>query len=67
MEVDIFPVRFDPASFWQDLSRTDPVAIEIDAARGWPSPVWQALGDHLSPGQEVGLVDLPRDMGDTDS
>ncbi|KAK1649566.1 hypothetical protein QYE76_067371 [Lolium multiflorum] len=66
MEVDMIPVRFDPASFWQDLSRTDPVAIEIDAAQRRPSPVWQALGDHLSSGQEAGLVDLSRDMGDTD-
>jgi hypothetical protein len=67
MEVDIFPVRCDPASFWQDLSRTDPVAIEIDAAQGWASPAWQALGDHLPPGQEVGLeADLPCVLGDTD-
>ncbi|KAK1632666.1 hypothetical protein QYE76_006981 [Lolium multiflorum] len=66
MEEDMIPVRFDPASFWRDLSRTDPVAIEIDAAQGWPSPVWQALGDHLSSGQEAGLDHLPRVMGDTE-
>ncbi|KAK1606771.1 hypothetical protein QYE76_030444 [Lolium multiflorum] len=64
MEEDMIPVRFDPASFWQDLSRTDPVAIEIDAAQGWPSPVWQALGGHLSSEQEAGLMDFPRGMGD---
>ncbi|KAM0903159.1 hypothetical protein ACQ4PT_018929 [Festuca glaucescens] len=66
VEVDMVPLRFDPATFWQDLARTDPVAIEIDAAQGWSSPAWQALGDHLPSGQAVGLVDLPCDLGALD-
>ncbi|KAK1648108.1 hypothetical protein QYE76_065913 [Lolium multiflorum] len=63
-EVEMLPVRFDPAVFWQDLARADPMAIEIDAAQGWSTPTpmeWPALEEQLHGDQLVDALELPSD------
>ncbi|KAM0925856.1 hypothetical protein ACQ4PT_003775 [Festuca glaucescens] len=59
VEPDLLPCRFDPALFWQDLARADPVAIEIEAAQGWSPATWPATGEELPGWHAVGGQEPP--------
>ncbi|KAM0868102.1 hypothetical protein ACQ4PT_041533 [Festuca glaucescens] len=66
-EPDLAPCRFDPAVFWQDLARADPVAIEIEAAQGWMPSAWPAMDGPLPAWPAAGLQELPScDLGHLD-